>query len=273
MLNDTNTGPAYQIAAGGLAAMLTIACALAPTAFLSDMAQNTLVTGLLWLILGSSLIASRSLYDHVIAVYTPLHTGNIDAARKAVSMIVGRDTAHMTEAAIARASLESLAENMSDGVVAPLLWGAVFGLPGIAAYKAVNTLDSMIGHRTQRYLYFGRFSARLDDIMNWIPARITGMILCLVSANKRSWHLMWRDAPQHRSVNAGWPEAAMAAALNIRLSGPRSYGTTLSHDPWLNPAASDPTPADLSAGLMIYRRALLCLAAMFAIIIAASRLS
>ncbi len=204
------------------------------------------------------LVAARSLHDHVAAVADPLFTGDVGRAREAVSMIVGRDPAGLDEAAIGRASLESLAENASDGVVAPLFWGALFGLPGIAAYKAINTLDSMVGYRNDRFAAFGWAAARLDDLVNLVPARLTGvMIACVSRVRRTALRSMWRDARSHRSPNAGWPEAAMAGALGVRLSGPRSYGDGVTEDPWLNPVAGDPRPEDIYLGLRLFRRMVL----------------
>ncbi|MGV8952970.1 MAG: cobalamin biosynthesis protein CobD/CbiB, partial [Cypionkella sp.] len=152
----------------------------------------------------------------------------------------------------------SLAENTSDGVIAPLFWGAVLGLPGIAAYKAINTLDSMIGHRSPRFQWFGWASARFDDLVNLIPARATGVLFALASRSPRQGlRVMLRDASLHRSPNAGWPEAAMAAGLSVRLSGPRSYANHTADEPWVNAGAPDPTPADLRRGLALYTRAML----------------
>lgn len=201
------------------------------------------------------LVAARAMYTHVDAVRRPLIAGDMTQARYHVSMIVGRDPAQLDSAGIARAALESLAENTSDGVVAPLFWGAVLGPAGIAAYKAINTLDSMIGHKTPRYIDFGWFSARLDDWVNLIPARMTGAIFAATSRHAaRAANVMMRDARAHRSPNAGWPEAAMAGALNIRLSGPRSYGNDVTDEPWLNGQAPDPSPASMTDGLAIYTR-------------------
>nr|WP_233343032.1 adenosylcobinamide-phosphate synthase CbiB [Hyphomonas sp. Mor2] len=207
-------------------------------------------------LIASSLIATRSLYQHVSAVQRPLALKNLSAARQAVGAIVGRDPAQLDEPAIARASLESLAENASDGVIAPVFWGSLFGLPGIAAYKAVNTLDSMIGHRTKRHAAFGGFAARIDDIANLIPARLTALLLAAASLKPKAFTVMMRDASRHRSPNAGWPEAAMAGALGVRLSGPRRYGDTEHIEPWLNQGAPDPDAADLKRGLGLYCRAM-----------------
>ncbi|MEL6686113.1 MAG: adenosylcobinamide-phosphate synthase CbiB [Pseudomonadota bacterium] len=207
-------------------------------------------------LIASSLIASRSLHSHVSAVERPLTMNDVETAREAVSMIVGRDPKQLDEAGIARASLESLAENASDGVIAPLFWGAIFGLPGLAAYKAVNTLDSMIGYKTDRHLAFGGFAARLDDVANFIPARLTGLLIAMAGLKIKAFKIMLRDARRHRSPNAGWPEAAMAGALAVRLSGPRIYSDQSSAEPWLNEDARDPNASDIQAGLRLYRRAM-----------------
>ena len=238
-----------------------ISCAL-PNTFAGQAAEATIV---------SSLIASRSLYQHVAAVTRPLVDHDLPTARTAVSMIVGRDPSQLDEAGIARAALESLAENASDGVTAPLFWGAIFGLPGIVAYKAVNTLDSMIGHRTPQHGAFGGFAARLDDIANLVPARLTGLLFASVSGTFSSVRIMVRDAGSHRSPNAGWPEAAMAGALNVRLSGPRVYGERTCEEPWLNCESPDPRAEDLKRGLALYCRAMFlgaCLLGIIAVSIA-----
>lgn len=206
--------------------------------------------------IASSLLASRSLYQHVAAVAAPLSVGDQSAARTAVSLIVGRDPDRLDEAGIARASIESLSENASDGVIAPLFWGAFFGLPGLVAYKTINTLDSIIGHRNQRYEAFGGFAARLDDVANLVPARLTGLFIAIASARLSAFRIMLRDARGHRSPNAGWPEAAMAGALGIRLSGPRIYGDRRSEEPWLNPEARDADASDIRSALRLYTLAL-----------------
>lgn len=220
--------------------------------------QGILIGG----VLAWPLLALRSMYAHVAAVVSPLQNNDLEQARFAVSMIVGRNATVLDQAGVARAAMESLAENTSDGIVAPLFWGAMFGLPGIAAYKAINTLDSMIGHRTPRFEAFGWASARIDDLVNLIPARLTGAVFALVSAAPRqAVKVMWRDAGLHRSPNAGWPEAAMAAGLGVRLSGPRIYADRVADEPWVNAGAPDPAPADLQRGLALYVRAMFVLAA------------
>lgn len=206
-------------------------------------------------------VALRSLHDHVAAVAAPLQAGDLAGARIAVAQIVGRDPATLDEAGVARAAIESLAENTSDGVVAPLFWGVVFGLPGIVGYKAINTLDSMIGHRTDRHEAFGWASARIDDLANLVPARLTGLLFVLLASRRsEAMACMLRDARRHRSINAGWPEAAMAGALGVRVSGPRVYHGSVADEPLLNGAARDPLAADVVGGLGIYVRAMTVLA-------------
>ena len=218
-------------------------------------------------ILAMPFIASRSLYEHVVAVARPLEAGDIASARSAVAMIVGRDPARLDETGIARAALESLAENASDGIVAPVFWGALFGLPGIIGYKAVNTLDSMIGHRTPRHEAFGWAAARIDDVANLIPARLTALLFALLAARPSvAMSCMMRDARDHRSTNAGWPEAAMAGALGVRLSGPRIYDGSMAEEPWLNGQARDPRAADIDQGLKLYRRAMMLFAGLLLIL-------
>jgi adenosylcobinamide-phosphate synthase len=206
-------------------------------------------------------IALRSLHDHVAAVAGPLQAGDIASAREAVAKIVGRDPNTLDAAGIARAAIESLAENASDGIAAPVFWGTLFGLPGIVGYKAVNTLDSMIGHRTVRHEAFGWAAARIDDVANFAPARLTGLLFALAGPRPReAVACMMQDARRHRSINAGWPEAAMAAALGVRLCGPRSYHGVLADEPWLNGGARDPGGADIVRALALYRYAMIGLA-------------
>lgn len=251
--------PTRRLITGALATAMIIAIAALPAWALQQLLPDTLAGYLLGAVLAWPLIAMRSMYDHVAAVARPLIANDLDAARQAVSMIVGRDPTALDSAGVARAAIESLAENSSDGVIAPLFWGAVAGLPGIAAYKAVNTLDSMIGHRNERYQYFGKVAARLDDALNLVPARLTAALFAVASGRHlgSAFRVTCRDAPQHRSPNAGWPEGAMAAALDIRLSGPRIYGTRIADELWLNGDAPDPQPQDVQRSLRIYRRAML----------------
>jgi adenosylcobinamide-phosphate synthase len=218
-------------------------------------------------VLAWPLVALRSLYEHVSAVARPLGAGDVEAARRAVSMIVGRDPAKLDEAGIARAAIESLAENASDGIVAPIFWGVLFGLPGIAGYKAINTLDSMIGHRSRRHEYFGWAAARIDDVANFIPARLAGLIFALAGGEpKAAFACMASDGSKHRSVNAGWPEAAMARSLSVRLCGPRFYDGERADEPWLNESARDAKASDIGLGLKLYVRAMAGLVALLAVL-------
>jgi adenosylcobinamide-phosphate synthase len=219
---------------------------------------GVLLTG----ILAWPLVAARSLHDHVRAVALPLAKGDLPAARTAVSMIVGRDPERLDGAGVGRAALESLGESTSDGVVAPLFWGVLLGLPGIATYKMINTMDSMIGHLSPRHAAFGWAAARLDDLVNLIPARLSGVLIAAVSGRWRhSLSVMLLDAGKHRSPNAGWPEAALAGALDVRLSGPRVYDNLMSDEPWVNAGAPDPGALDVARGLEVYLKAMALLAA------------
>ena len=201
------------------------------------------------------LIAAKSLSDHVEAVAEPLKLNDVIKARQAVSMIVGRNSNHLDSNDIARASLESLAENTSDGVTAPLFWGVVLGFPGVLIYKFVNTADSMIGYKNERYRDFGWASARFDDLVNYIPARLTSLIYAIISRNTLEvLHVTLRDASHHRSPNAGWPETSVATSIGVKLSGPRIYDGVETNDPWLNKDGRNPTGYDVFSGLKLFDR-------------------
>jgi len=206
--------------------------------------------------LASILLAGRSLHGHVAAVARGLGTSLADG-RKAVAAIVGRDPATLDEAGVTRAAIESAAENFSDGLIAPLFWYLLFGLPGIAAYKAINTADSMIGHRAEKYRAFGWTAARLDDLVNLVPARLAGLMLALGAAlipwasAKRALGTMVRDAGKHRSPNAGWPEAAMAGALGLSLGGPRQYTGDHADDPWIGAGSRKASAGDIRRALTV----------------------
>jgi len=263
-----NVGAAHQRRRGGVLTLIAIA---GGAGALAVVVQGLLPNGAVGIVMGGvlawPLVAMRSMHEHVMAVALPLESRDLPAARTAVSMIVGRDPALLDPSGVTRAALESLAENTSDGIVAPLLWGAVLGLPGIAAYKAVNTLDSMIGHKSVRYLHYGWASARFDDLVNLVPARLTGLLFALASGRAGdAMAAMRRDARNHRSPNAGWPEAALAGAMRIRLSGPRSYGDGVAAEPWVNAEAPDPTVPDLRRGLALYRAVMVLLAAALAVL-------
>lgn len=198
-------------------------------------------------------LAQRSLFDHVTPVVRALEAGDLPGARRAVGRIVGRDTLALDEAGVARAGIESLAESFCDGVVAPLFWLLVGGLPGVWAYKAVNTADSLIGHREEPFGPFGWAAARCDDLMNLIPARLSGFLLCIAAAG--GWRVLWRDHARHASPNAGWPEAAMAGGLRVRLAGPVRYEGVLHDKPWIGGEGGDATARKARAAIAIYLRA------------------
>ncbi len=204
----------------------------------------------------SVLIAQRSLYEHVARVRAAFAGGGLEAARRAVSAIVGRDPQALDEAGVCRAAIETTAENFSDGVVAPAFYYALFGLPGLVAYKVINTADSMIGHLTERHRAFGWAAARLDDVVNLAPARLAALLLAIVApvtAGSVSTALRTAvsDAQKHRSPNAGWPESAMAAALGVALAGPRVYPQRVVDDPFVNASGRKANPADIGRVLKL----------------------
>jgi adenosylcobinamide-phosphate synthase len=202
-------------------------------------------------VVAAILIAQRSLVEHVLAVAEGLRR-SLTEGRGAVAMIVSRDTGAMDESAVARAAIESAAENMSDGVVAPLFWFAVAGLPGLLLYKITNTADSMIGYRTPRHEAFGWAAARFDDLLNLVPARGTAVLIAVTQGAWRDWRGIVADAGLHRSPNAGWPEAAMARALGIALSGPRAYDGRMQDFPFVHAAGRKPLMAqDIEAAVRV----------------------
>jgi adenosylcobinamide-phosphate synthase len=221
----------------------------------------------------SAFLAQNSLYRHVAAVARELAGEGLPGGRRAVAHIVGRDPESLDKPAVCRAALESLAENFSDGVTAPLFWALLLGLPGILTYKAVNTADSMLGHRTPRHLAFGWASARLDDLLNLVPARLAGLVLAMAAlvlpdaSPGGAFSAMRRDAPLHRSPNAGWPEAAMAGALGLALAGPRRYEGTIEEDNWMNAGGRrEASAADIQRGLALYVLACIIQAILVALI-------
>ena len=222
--------------------------------------------GILEALIAATLLAQRSLVQHVKDVATALRQ-SLPEGRRAVSLIVGRDTENLDESAVARGAIESAAENFSDGIIAPAFWFLLLGLPGIVAYKLVNTADSMIGHRNEKYTDFGWAAACLDDLLNWIPARLTGALICLVYWSKGAWHIMLTDADLHRSPNAGWPEAATAGVLDIALSGPRNYNGEPMDFLWINPRGrKDLTPMDIDRSTQIIWRSWLSVVVVLAVL-------
>jgi adenosylcobinamide-phosphate synthase len=226
-------------------------------------------------LLATSLLSQKSLYEHVEAVADALDTGGLALGRVAVSRIVGRDPETLDRAGVCRAAIESLAENFSDGIVAPAFWTGVGGLAGGVAYKAANTADSMIGHRTPRHEAFGWAAARFDDWINLPASRLTALLLVLAAFLVRgtdprnAWHAVWRDAKKHRSPNAGWPEAAMAGALGLALAGPRSYGGVLVDDVFMGEGGRrEADSVDIRQALKLYRLADYLLIALFGLVAA-----
>ena len=207
------------------------------------------------IIVAAILLAQKSLVDHVRAVATGLRT-SIEEGQFAVSMIVSRDTKDMNEAQVARSVIESAAENFSDGVIAPAFWFLVGGLPAMLVYKFVNTADSMIGYKTEKYMEFGWASARIDDLLNWIPARLSMLLIVVFAKRSVNFRAIISEAKRHKSPNAGWPEAAMARAINVALAGPRSYDGQLQQLPWVNERGRQTITADdVDAAVRILWRA------------------
>ena len=248
-LNLESLSPGLRRRNGAVALFVLLAVAAVAGVLIDRLAHALPYGEFLVVIAAAILIAQRGLYDAVDAVARPLATGDIDAARAAVGQVVGRDTAVLERDGIARAAIETLAENFGDAVMAPAFWFALLGLPGLLAYKALNTADSMIGHRSPRHEDFGRAAAKLDDLANFIPARFGAMLLALVAplaqgSTERAFTVIRDDAPKHRSPNAGWLEAAMAGGIGVALAGPRRYGERLVDDPFLNPDGKRDPGAD-----------------------------
>ena len=257
-LNRPQRPPATRRWRGVLAAALVIALAVAIGSALAALARALPFGWAIEVFCVAVLVAQRSLYAHVAAVLRGLERGGVEGGREAVRHIVGRDPESLDGHGVARAAIESLAENFADGVVAPAFWYLAAGLPGIFAVKAVNTLDSMIGHMTPRHREFGWAAARLDTAMNFLPARIAGALIALAAVvtplaqPSGAFETMRRDARLHRSVNAGWPEAAMAGALGLALAGPRRYEGRLVEDPWIGDGRSEATRFDIGRALLLY---------------------
>jgi adenosylcobinamide-phosphate synthase len=259
----------------GLAALVIIVALTAALAFAAERTLFLLPFGTVAVgLLASTLLAQRSLHDHVARVACALDHEGLEGARAAVAHIVGRDPDVLDEAGVARAAIESLAENFSDGVVAPVLWTALGGLAAGVAYKVINTADSMLGHRTERLAAFGWAAARLDDLVNLPASRLTALLLIAAAgltpsaSAAASFRAVRRDAHRHRSPNAGYPEAAMAGALGLALAGPRIYAGTRIDDAVMGDGRRDATAADIRAALALYRRADALLIALLGVVTA-----
>jgi adenosylcobinamide-phosphate synthase len=278
-LNHENMSDAKRRAAG-VAALLAIIGVPAIIGYVVERSVLLLPLGIVVAaIIASTLIAQRSLREHVANVAAALEHGGVAAGRAAVAHIVGRDPDALDAAGVARAAIESLAENFSDGVVAPAFWLAATGLAGGAAYKAINTADSMIGHRTPRHEAFGWAAARLDDLVNLPASRLSALLIVAAAAVSsgasaaHAWRAVVRDAPRHRSPNAGYPEAAMAGALGLALAGPRVYGGVRVNDAVMGDGRRETTAADIRAALRLYRHAdamLIALVAIAALLVTAT---
>jgi adenosylcobinamide-phosphate synthase len=270
-LNDEDAEPQQNRSSGVLAIVVLIAlCALPALAV--QYALTKLPYGyVLNVLLAIPFIAQYSLGQHVEAVAKAL-SQSTEAGRSEVSKIVGRDVTSLNQAGIAKAALESLAENASDGIVAPIFWYALLGLPGIVAYKAINTADSMIGHKSEKYLHFGWAAAKLDDLVNLPASRLTGLLFVVAAyangkaAAQNAWRTMRRDAPKHNSPNAGWPEAAMAGALGLQFGGARDYDGETLMLPTMGSGRSPTGVKDIEDGLSLFRNAMALLIALGAIL-------
>ena len=278
-LNRERHGAVIRVAFGAVAVLLVAGVSAAAGWLIADQASALGWGWLAELALVTMLLAQRTMADHMVRVARALDTG-ADPARATVRHIVGRDVRALDEYGIARAAIESGAENYSDGVVAPAFWYLLLGLPGLLAYKAINTMDSMIGHRSPRYHAFGRAAARIDDAVNWVPARIAGGLIALAAlflpgaAPGRAWRTMLRDAPRHSSPNAGWPEAAMAGALGLALLGPRHYeGEAAADEAWLGDGRNDATADDVRRTVWVFGVACALVAVLTAAIAAGTALS
>ncbi|MFD1694096.1 adenosylcobinamide-phosphate synthase CbiB [Roseibium aestuarii] len=258
-LNRKSHSHRWRRGAGVLTLLLLLVVSLAIGLGLQIAAEHLAYGEVLIVLPAAILVAQRSLHGHVAAVRDALSRDGLPAGRRAVSMIVGRDPEKLDEAGVSRAAIESAAENLSDGVVAPVFWFALLGLPGLIAYKAVNTADSMIGHKTAELHDFGWAAARFDDLINLPASRLTGLLIALVApivggSPVAALKTVYRDARKHRSPNAGWPEAAMAGALGIALAGPRAYADYVVRDPFMNPKGrKEATAQDINRALIVLR--------------------
>jgi adenosylcobinamide-phosphate synthase len=263
-LNDPDQDKS-EVRAQGVFAIVILCVAVGIPAWLISKTLAGISYG--WIVnvlLATAFVAQKSLRDHVSAVHRAL-SASLPAARQAVGKIVGRDPDTLDESGIAKAALESLAENTADGITAPIFWYALLGLPGLVIYKAINTADSMIGHKSEKYLHFGWAAAKLDDLVNLPASRLTGLLFAAAAwltskkSAQSSLRSMWRDAGKHQSPNAGWPEAAMAGAIGLRFGGPRNYDGELVDLPYMGDGRETLTADDIGKGVELYDRAMIVL--------------
>ena len=270
-LNDHDAQPNQQRINGAIALVVLIAACALPAIAVQLLLAKIPYGWVFNILLATPFIAQHSLSQHVASVATALPK-SLEEARSEVAKIVGRDPAQLDEAGVAKAALESLAENTSDGIVAPIIWYALLGLPGLVAYKAINTADSMIGHRSEKYLYFGWAAARLDDLVNLPASRLTGALFCATAlirgkaVAKNAYAVMRADAPKHNSPNAGWPEAAMAGALGLQFGGPRDYEGETVLLPTMGQGRAAQNSTDIANGLQLMHNAMALLAVILAIL-------
>lgn len=256
-LNRDDESRAARKASGVLALIVLVAIPAGLAWIVQITLASTWLGNIALVLIASTMLASRSLYDHVRDVALALRNEGLDAGRTMVGRIVGRNPETLDEHGVSRAAIESLAENASDGITAPVVWFALLGLPGLAAYKAINTADSMIGHRTPRHEAFGWAAARLDDLVNLPASRLTGFLFALAArfipngSMGNAFRAMRRDAHRHRSPNAGWPESAMAGALGLKLNGPKTYGATHVDDAYMGDGRREATADDIDRALRL----------------------
>jgi len=260
-LNREKRSDATRMIRGALVALGIVAVTWAALDWLVRVLDRYSFGWVVEIFLVATLLSQRSLFGHVRAVARALRRDGLPGGQAAIAHIVGRDPHSLDKAGVGRAGVESLAENFSDGVVAPWFWYALLGLPGLGAYKAINTMDSMIGYRSERHAAFGMAAARLDDIANWIPARLSAVVIAFAAllvptaAALPALKTMLRDAGKHASPNAGWPEAAMAGALGLAIGGPRTYPGGRVETVWIGGGKRDVAPADIERALILFAAA------------------
>ncbi len=257
-LNRPNRSETDRLIRGAIAALIVVSFWVAAGWLIADHLRDWRYGWMVEVLIVGIFLAARSLYDHVRRVGKGLRDGGLEGGRREIAHIVSRDPKSLDRHGVARSAIESLSENFSDGVVAPAFFYLLFGLPGLLGYKAINTLDSMIAYKTEKHRSFGFTAAKLDDVANWLPARISGGLVCLAASFMPTGYplaaarVMLRDAPKHKSPNAGWPEAAFAGALNIALGGPRTYPGGEVVGVWIGDGRARLEPRDIDRARGLY---------------------